>query len=456
MRNIAFVLGLSLTLSLLPLQLMAGEGMWLPLLLASLNEADMQAAGLELSAEDIYSVNQSSLKDAVGLFGGGCTGSIISDKGLYLTNHHCGLSYLQRQSTLENNYLENGYWATNQEEELSNEGLTATFLVRMESVTDQILAGVTRETTEQERAALVAKRSLEIQQANAGEYQARVVSFFQGNEYYLLLTQTYRDVRLVAAPPKAIGKFGGEIDNWVWPRHNADFMLFRIYTGPDGKPAPYAEENVPLKPKHFLPVSLEGVKEGDFTMVMGFPGTTEENLPSSGLAITQELRDPLRVNLRAARLDIIEEVMEREPETRLTFASKKSGVANAYKKWRGRILGLRKNDAIQIKEAREEEFQARVNASPEWKAAYGDLLSTFNDLYQETGPARLVTDYFIEGGYTLEFVRFAAGMSNLFQDYPEGEGAEQEKIIAEAKDRTERFFANYRADMDQALLQAVV
>lgn len=436
----------------------AGEGMWIPFLLQA-NEADMQARGMKMSAEDIYSVNQSSLKDAVVLFGGGCTGGIISDQGLLLTNHHCGLSYVQRHSTQEQNYLEDGFWAMDKGEELSNPGLGVTFLVRIEDVTERVLADLVEGIDEAGRAAHVRAKSQAIRDeiTKDGKYGAKVVPFYYGNEYYLVVTQTYTDVRLVAAPPRAIGKFGGETDNWVWPRHNADFMMFRVYAAPDGSPAEYAEENVPLTPKHSIPVSLKGVQQDDFTLVMGYPGRTEEYLPAAGVELVQELRDPVRVNLRAIRLRILEEVMEAQPELRLTYAKKEANIANAYKKWRGRVIGLRKNDAVGQKEKEEEEFQKRVDANPEWKEQYGDILSVYDSLYRELAIAQFVVDYFNEGAYVIEVIPFAAEMSNLTQVFSQEENEEaRQAALEEAKKEADRFFKSYRADMDQVLMGAVL
>ena len=436
----------------------AGEGMWIPFLLQA-NEADMKAKGLKISAEDIYSVNQSSLKDAVVLFGGGCTGGIISNQGLLLTNHHCGLSYVQGHSTQDQNYLEDGFWAKSQAEELSNPSLGVTFLVRIEDVTKRVLAGLPEGADEQTRADWVQKNSTAIKAeiTKDSEFGAKIVPFYYGNEYYLIVTKTYTDVRLVAAPPRAIGKFGGESDNWLWPRHNADFMMFRVYSAPDGSPAAYSEENVPLTPKHSIPISLKGVQEGDFTMIMGYPGRTEEYLPAAGVELVQELRDPVRVNLRAKRLRILEEAMEAQPELRLTFAKKEARIANAYKKWRGRVMGLRKNDAVVQKQKEEEEFQQRVDANPEWKAEYGTLLSTFDSLYEELTIAQFVVDYFNEGGYTIELVPFAARLSNLADVYSRTEDETlRAASLDEAKQQAQRFFNSYRPDMDMALMGSIL
>ena len=260
----------------------AGEGMWLPLLLGELNESEMQSLGMKMTAEDIYSINKGSLKDAIVHFGGFCTGEVISSQGLVLTNHHCGYGQIQSHSSLENNYLEDGFWAMSQEEELANPGLFVTFIVRIEDVTEKVLGQVAEDMAPEEREKALTKTFDAVKEGAVKEdYQDVVIrSFFHGKQYFMFITETYRDIRLVGAPPSSIGKFGADTDNWEWPRHTGDFSLFRIYTGPDGKPAEYSESNVPMKPRYHLPISLDGVEEGDFTLVFGFPGRTEEYLPS--------------------------------------------------------------------------------------------------------------------------------------------------------------------------------
>ncbi|HQW70620.1 MAG TPA: S46 family peptidase, partial [Saprospiraceae bacterium] len=267
------------------LPIFAGEGMWLPFLLQQMNEKEMQSMGMKMSAEDIYSVNKGSLKDAIVQFGGGCTGEIISGSGLLLTNHHCGYGQIQSHSSLENNYVDKGFWAKSQKEELSNPGLTATFIISMADVSTSILKGVTDKMSASEKQSMVDKNMEQLKKNYAKEsYQEILVrSFYKGNQYYLFVTETYRDVRLVGAPPSSIGNFGVDTDNWIWPRHTCDFSMFRIYADKNNKPADYSSDNVPFKPRHFLPISMDGIKEGDFTMVFGFPGSTNEYLPSESI-----------------------------------------------------------------------------------------------------------------------------------------------------------------------------
>ena len=322
--------------------LRATEGMWLPLLLSQLNEAEMQRMGMKMSAEDIYSVNQGSLKDAIVRFGGGCTGEIISDQGLLLTNHHCGYGQIQSHSSLENNYLEDGFWAMSKAEELPNPGLTATFIVRIEDVTEAVIRDLADDMPAKERQARIDQRLQKLKQsADKEDYQnAMIRPFFEGTQYFLFITETYSDVRLVGAPPSSIGKFGADTDNWVWPRHTGDFSLFRIYAGPDGKPADYSEDNVPFQPRHFLPISLDGVSEDDFTLVFGFPGRTEEYLPSPAIQQRVEVINPIRIGIRDRALEVINAAMQADPQVKIQYASKQSRIANAWKRWIGQSQGI--------------------------------------------------------------------------------------------------------------------
>ena len=285
----------------------ADEGMWLPILLEQLNITDMQARGFKLTAEDIYSVNKSSMKDAVVLFDGGCTAEVISNEGLLLTNHHCGFSNINKLSTLENNYLRDGYWAKSKAEELPAPGLTVTFIISMHDVTDSILPYLNAQMDEATRASIVSQRSAQLIAAykKGTHYDAIVRPFYYGNAYYLFVTETFRDIRLVGAPPSSVGNFGGETDNWVWPRHTGDFSMFRIYAGKDNKPADYSADNVPFKPRYAFPISLKGVEEGDFTMVYGFPGRTQEYLSSYAVDLTINSMNPNRIACRDARLEIM-------------------------------------------------------------------------------------------------------------------------------------------------------
>ncbi|MEM9983483.1 MAG: S46 family peptidase [Bacteroidota bacterium] len=425
---------------------LAGEGMWLPLLL-SLNEDDMQSMGLKLSAEDIYSVNQSSLKDAVVLFGRGCTGAVVSDEGLLMTNHHCGYGQIRNRSTPERNLLRDGFWAKSKAEELANPGLSVTFIVRMEDVTDKVLSGIADPSAE---SALIERRisELEAEAVSGTHYQAEIKPFYYGNEYYLIVKEIFTDVRLVGTPPEAVGRFGNETDNWVWPRHNADFSVFRIYTGPDGKPADYAPENIPLTPRHHFPISIKGVEEGDFTMVYGFPARTQEYLTSFAVDQILNVENPIRVGLRGLRLEVFDREMRANDTIRLMYASK-AGISNGYKKWQGQSRGLTRNQTLVSKQAYEAEFTQRINANPDWKAAYGGLLPQFEELYQKmAGPYQRVL-FFNEGAYGVEAFRFALSLTNQLADWasltPEG----RKELQAEVTQKGLRHFREYKAHIDR-------
>ena len=332
--------------------LRADEGMWIPMLLQN-NEQEMQAMGMKITAEDIYSINNSSMKDAIVLFGGGCTGEIVSEKGLLLTNHHCGYDWIQYHSSVENDYLTHGFWAMNQDQELPCPGLTAKMLKKMENVTDKVLAGVTDETTDDERAIIVEdniEAIIEAVEKNT-DYDVSVEAFYLGNEYYIMYNEIFKDVRLVGAPPSNIGKFGGDTDNWVWPRHTGDFSVFRIYVSPDGEPVEYSEDNVPYKPDYHFSISLKGVDEGDFTFVFGYPARTNEYLPA--VAVNQEVNVdyPVRIELRTQILDIYNKYQEQDPKIRLQYASKHAGLGNGWKKWIGVVEGINRFDGVEKKKS---------------------------------------------------------------------------------------------------------
>ena len=326
---------LAALLALWVLPAKADEGMWLPALISQRIE-DMQAKGFKLSAEDIYSVNQASLKDAVVLFGSGCTGELVSDEGLLFTNHHCGYSFIQRHSSVEHDYLKDGFWALSRADELPNPGLTVRFLESMEDVTDLVLKGYKAKMTEEQRQALITKNANKLIEKAVKEgngLKASVEALYYGNQYFLFVFREYRDVRLVGAPPSSIGKFGGETDNWMWPRHTGDFSMFRIYAGPDNMPADYSQANVPYRPKRSLKISRAGVKEGDFTFVYGCPGSTQEYVHSEAVKYIQDISDPEKIALRTTRLNIMKKYMDQSQAVRIQYSSKYASVANAWKKW---------------------------------------------------------------------------------------------------------------------------
>ncbi len=365
------------------------EGMWLPMFVERLNYVDMQEKGLQLTAEEIYSINNSSLKDAiVGLSGGGvggffCTGEIVSDQGLLFTNHHCGYDKIQSHSTIEHDYLKDGFWAMSLEEELPNEGMAASFLVRMEDVTDSIIPFLSDTLSEAERGAQVRKIRTRLgkRAEEDGKYAARVSSFYGGNEYYLFVYTVYKDVRLVGAPPSSIGKYGGDTDNWMWPRHTGDFSIFRVYTGPEGESAAYAEENIPLKPDHHLPVSLDGYDEGDFAMIWGYPGGTERYLTSYGIQYKLDAFLPVLVEIFEAQITSWKTHMDADQAVRIQYASKYAGLANAWKLFLGQTRGLKRLKVYEKKQKIEEDFQAWADADPDRKEKYGEVLKNLEESF---------------------------------------------------------------------------
>ena len=437
----------------------ADEGMWLPLFIERLNYVDMQKMGCHLTAEEIYSINNSSLKDAIVHFGNGCTAEIVSKEGLLFTNHHCGFSSIQSHSSIEHDYLENGFWALKKSEELMNKGLTATVLIRIEDVTSKILAELNNKMSESTRDSIIRKVSakLEAEATKNTIYNAKVRSFFAGNEFYLFVTETYKDVRLVGAPPSAIGKFGGDTDNWTWPRHTCDFSIFRIYTAPDGSPVEYSEKNVPLQPKKYLPVSLNGVKLGDFSMVMGYPGTTERFLTSYGVKFEEDLKDPAIVKIRGKKLSIIHEDMEASHEVRIKYASKYYASSNYWKFFIGQAKQLKKNNVYELKKEIENKLFSWINADPKRKEKYGDLFTSYNNSYEDLKKYFLPTTYFNEailGGP--EVVRFSNKLFNtnspLYKHLKsDSSKAIIQKDISTLNDDIALFYKDYNLSTDKKL-----
>lgn len=379
------------------LSLSAKEGMWIPTLLEKYNIEEMQAMGFRLTVEDIYSVNQNSLKDAVVIFGRGCTGGMISDQGLLLTNHHCGFSNIQSHSTVEQDYLSDGFWAMSQEEELPNPGLTAKFLDRMVDVSDSVFAG----TTGLEGDSLQQKLDENISriQRNAaedGKFEAIVKPLFFGNQYFLYTYLVFQDVRLVGAPPQSIGKFGGDTDNWMWPRHTGDFSIFRVYANADNEPAPYSTENVPYRPKKWLPVSLDGVQPNDFMMLMGYPGTTQQYLPSQAVELIKNQSNPDRIKIRTTILDIYSKYMDADPKVRIQYASKYARTSNSWKRWKGEIRGLDRLHAVEQKKAFEADFEVWYMQNDTLEEAYGPVFPQFEKLYVDLQPYEKAYHYYQE------------------------------------------------------------
>lgn len=372
-------------------------GMWIPSLLKGMNETEMKNLGMKMSASDIYDVNKSSLKDAVPQFNGGCTSEVISPKGLLLTNHHCGFGEIQSHSTVEHDYLTDGFWAMSLEEELPNPDLEVTFIVKIEDVTAKILDGVAAISSEADKQKKIQENMASLTKSSPKEawQENRIRTFYEGNQYILFVVESYKDVRLVGAPPSSIGKFGSDTDNWVWPRHTGDFSLFRIYADKNNRPAAYSKDNVPYTPKHFLPVSIKGVEENDFTLVFGYPGRTTEYLPSVAVEqIVNEL-NPAKIEIRDKALKVADGFMRKDKAIKIQYASKYASIANYWKKWIGETQGLKKSNAVEAKKKFEKDFLEKVNKAGK-QAEYGNLFTDFEKNYAEIAPYALSRDYFTE------------------------------------------------------------
>jgi Peptidase S46 len=435
----------------------AEEGMWLPQLLQTLNEKEMKRLGMKISASDIYSISKGSLKDAIVSFGGFCTAEVISDKGLLLTNHHCGFDAIQNHSSVQNNYIRDGFWAYNHGQELQNPSLFATFIIRIDDVTATVLNGVTNSMTERERQSAIDKNIAALRTTAKKEaYQDLLIrAFFEGNKYFLFVTETYRDVRLVGAPPSSIGNFGKDTDNWMWPRHTGDFSMFRIYADKNNKPAAYSPDNVPYKPKRSLNISLDGVKEGDFTMVFGFPGRTMEYLHSSAIEQTVRVNDPARINIRTKALGIIDSYMRKDEGIKIQYAAKYAGISNAWKKWQGEILGLTRTNAVAKRQELEARFEKIVLSKPEYNVAYMDLLKKLKAAYAELEPYGYARDYYSEIAPRIELISIAATMNSLVTAYSKDE-ASYTKRKGEVLASLEETFKEYNAEVDQKLFEALM
>ena len=389
---------LKLFLLLFVIQVQAQQGgMWIPSLLKGMNETEMKNLGMKMSMKEIYDVNQSSLKDAVPHFNGGCTSEVISPKGLILTNHHCGFSQIQSHSTVDHDYLTDGFWAYKMEDELPNKNLTVTFIVKIEDVTTLVLEGTTALNSESEKQNKIQENITALTNSSPKEnwQENKIRTFYEGNQYMLFITETFTDVRLVGAPPSLIGKYGSDTDNWVWPRHTGDFSLFRIYADKNNHPAAYSKDNVPYTPKHFLPISLDGVAEDDFTLVFGYPGKTNEYLPSVAIEqIVNEL-NPAKIEIRDKALKVADGFMRKDNAIKIQYASKYARIANSWKKWIGETQGLKKSNAVAIKKESEKTFQQKITKSGKEKE-YGALLADFEKNYAEIAPYASARDYFTE------------------------------------------------------------
>lgn len=427
------------------------EGMWIPLLLDKYNESEMQAMGMKITAEDIYSVNNASLKDAILRFGGGCTAEFVSDNGLILTNHHCGYRNIQSHSTVEHDYLTDGFWARSLQEELPNEGLEATRLVRMEDVTNKLLEGLDPNLSQSDRKSIITKRINEIvdEAIEGTHFEGTVEPFYYGNQYFLFITETFKDVRLVGAPPSSIGKFGGDTDNWMWPRHTGDFSVFRVYVGKDNKPAEYSDNNVPYKPHKHLKISLNGYDKGDFTFVFGYPGRTQQYLTSHAVDMIVNKENPERIELREQRLAIMDKYMEKSDKIRIQYAAKYAGVANYYKKFQGENRGIKRLNAIEIKKEQQKAFNEWAAQNPERENRYGELIGTFEKTYETLTPYNIAFDYLREAGLAVELVRFAQNFSQLMGQLSDKELNEKKAAVMK---KAKNFFKDYHKPIDMEVL----
>jgi hypothetical protein len=441
--------------------LKADEGMWMLPMLRQLNMEHMQELGLELSAEDIYSINSSSIKDAIVIFGGGCTGEIISDQGLILTNHHCGFGAIQSHSSVENDYLTDGFWADSQEREIPSPDVSVTFLVRIEDVSTRVLAGVNPGMTEQQRNAAVGAiaRTIENEATASTRYFARVQPFFGGNQYYLMVYELFPDVRFVGAPPSSIGKFGGDTDNWMWPRQTGDFALFRVYTAPDGSPAEYSEENIPMKPKHHLPVSVRGVKPGDFTMILGYPGGTSRFMTSFEVNDVLEITHPNRIKIRGIRQGIILEDMMASDKVRIQYADKYSASTNYWKFSMGQSETLKRLDIYGQKKEIEQSFMRWINEDNERYRKYGNALTLIENALENRREYNNAVQYINEAILRSCEIISMANRSGSLHGILSNKNADQATIdnaVASLRNSAEGFYNDYNPATDQKVIAAML
>ena len=434
----------------------AGEGMWIPMLL-QYNEKEMQEMGMRITADDIYSINHSSLKDAIVLFGGGCTGEIVSDYGLLLTNHHCGYDWIQKHSSVEYDYLTNGFWAMDRSQELPCPGLKVTILREMRDVTQKVTFNVNDDMEEKERQELIDEniKKLIADLEQGTDYKVSIKPYFLGNEYYLLLNEVFTDVRLVGCPPSNIGKFGGDTDNWVWPRHTGDFSVFRVYADKDGHPADYSADNVPYKPAKHLDISLRGADEGDFAFVFGYPAHTSEYLPA--VAVDQEANviDPIAVRLRGEILDIYNKYQEQDPKVRIQYASKHASLGNGWKKWIGVTEGINHFHGVEKKRFYEESFQEWCYQSRQ-RYLYINLLKNFEQKYKELEPYKVAYTYLANAGLNIEIIDFAGYFNQLSQVTANTPSEEVDKMIASLRQASAEFFKDYYQPIDEEVARTML
>lgn len=443
------------------------EGMWIPGYMSKMNYADMQKLGCELTPEQIYSINNSSVKDAIfQLMGEGgygfCTGEIVSSKGLLFTNHHCGYEAIATLSSLENNYLDNGYWARSFDEEISVPGISVSRVVRIEYVTDKVLAGITDETPAEDREKMISKAidKIETEAIEGTHYNANVKEMYKGGEYYLFVYEVFGDVRFVGAPPSSIGKFGGDTDNWMWPRHTGDFSIFRVYMSPDGKPTEgYDKNNVPYAPIHYLPISIKGVKEGDFTMIMGYPGETERYLSAAGMEYKRDYYDPILVTLLGTMLDIMKVDMNNNPEIKLAMADVYANYANGRKLFDGEMQTLKTTDAIAQRRSFEEGFMQWVNADEKRKGKYGEAFENLTANYKTYGEATKAMYYLafglLQGSSRAMDVQSYMALASYLED-PKNNQEMIDLTVDQLKIEMEENFKKYFPATDRKVFEAML
>lgn len=454
------ILSFVLLISLLFGRSIAHEGMWIPLFLGEINEAQMKEMGMNISAEDIFSINNSSLKDAIAIFGRGCTSEVISEDGLLLTNHHCGYRQIQRHSSVEHDYLTNGFWAMSREEELPNPGLTATFLVEMREVTEEVLKGIDGGIDEEKRAEIIAENLKKVKEVNAMDngIDVKIKPFFSGNRYFMFFYEVFKDVRLVGAPPSNIGKFGGDTDNWMWPRHTGDFSLFRIYANKDNKPAKYSKDNIPYQPKRHLTISLQGIDKGDFTFVYGYPGRTQEYLISDAVELITKKENPIKIDLRTKKLNVMKAAQNADAKVRIQYAGKVASLANGWKKWQGENKGIRRMAAINQKRLKEEAMLKWLDENPDMKKKYGNIITDYQQLYKDYTPLRIQYQYYREAGMGIELLSFASGFQKLIDELS-AENPNQVKLTEESKKlkgMISAFYKDYYQAVDKEIATMMI
>ena len=451
MKNLS-VLIIAIVMAL-PASVFADEGMWFLMHLERMNQRDMQKMGLQLTAEEIYSINNQSLKDAIIQFNGGCTASIISENGLVLTNHHCGYDIIAELSSEKDNYLKNGYWASSLQNELKPESLSVRFFVRMDDVSERILSQVNNSMTENEREAIINKEIAKIEQENneGGKYTVSVRSFYQGNEYYYFVYQDYNDVRLVGTPPESVGKYGGDTDNWEWPRHTGDFSLFRVYADEDGNPAPYSKDNTPLKAKHHLAVNIDGVKENDFAMILGYPGRTNRWMPAEGIEQNVKYAYPAWVEGSKLSMDVMKKYMDNDESVNLTYASSYARIANYWKNRQGMIDALTAHNTAEIKRKSEKKFNKWANKNAN-KATYGNVISNINSYYELTNDKANHDNYLIAILRSSKFSVLPYSLGRGFKRFVEANENQRQDLLPRLNGYIESSYTDYHLPLEKEIL----